>query len=176
MDSCPSVAWTVRMPLLLCLLAGLHAAAAISQQILDQQPLSPIDIKQYTVEPSTAPSGESAYLHKIVIQNEMEEPVTAAQLLFVGNDGFAIQSLHRATLPLQVRAEQRGSGAWTTPQNAGQFAVLVEKVRYANGEIWSADHEDLATALRTIDPEFPATRLRDEPQQAVIIKVKIEID
>ncbi len=173
----PTTSGTVRSLTLLWL--GLIACAtpAVSQQILTQDPSAPINIKQYTVEPATTPSGESAYLHKVVIQEEMQETVTAAQLVFVANDGFSIQSIYRATLNQRVAFHDKGSGAWTTPQGAtGQFAVLVEKVRFDNGDIWSAKHEEMATAIRAIDPEFKTVRLQDQPEPAIYIELKIEVN
>ena len=175
MEKFPSALATMRLLKLVSLSLVAPVVPAVAQQILEQQPLPPIDIKQYAVEQTTADSGEAAYLHKVVIQDEMmEKSLSAVQLVFVGNDGFAVQSIHRATLSQPVDPEQQGSGAWTTPQgSAGQFAVLVEKVRYQDGEIWSAKHADMARAIQAIDPEFRPSRLQDEPRPAVVVEINI---
>ena len=163
-----------------CVVIGALLCAAVSptlaneQKVMEQQPLPPIDIDQYTARASA--DGEDVE-HSVVVKNEMQETITAIQLVFVAHDAFSITGISRGDIAQPIRFHSQGTGHWTTPVHSGSdYVVFVDKVRFDNGDLWTADPEDVARNLREIDPDFDPRRLTGDIPPEHVVEIELKID
>lgn len=158
----------------LILLGTLTAIAqeTYESKILEQKD-SPIVIEKYQ---SAYQRGSSTYAregihHSVTYRNNTDRIIVAIQFGLVAFDIWN-EFLDR-TGGVSMDAVKPGgkeSGAWTA--NAyGDFSfhtgvAYVSKVRFDNGEIWTADLEAVARQMREIEKDFDIKNLRkkEEPQ------------
>jgi hypothetical protein len=134
-------------------------------RIVDQ-PDAPVHVTAYRTEllKRTAESQEGLR-HDIEYRSRTDQRIVAIQFGLVGFDvwnEFLDKNAALASGSLDARGRERSS--WFTPTAAGVAfftgVVYVERVRFANGEIWTADQDAVLTAMRAVQKDFDAQHLQ----------------
>ena len=158
------------LPLVLTLsvLAGWPAGAVQTlkpEHRIVEQADAPVQVTSYRTEylKRTAESQEGLR-HDLDYRSRTDQRIVAIQFGLVGFDvwnEFLDRNAALASDPLDARGRERNS--WFTPTSSGVAfftgVVYVERVRFANGEIWTADLEAVLTAMRAVQKDFPADEL-----------------
>ena len=163
-----------RVLIVALLFALVLPSLAGEQKVMEQQPLPPIDIDSYTAKASA--DGKSIE-HTVVVKNEMQETISAIQIVLVAHDAFSITGISRGEVLQEVRFHKQGTAHWTTPALGGSdYLVFVDKVRFDNGDLWNADPGDVERGLREIDPDFDPDRLREDLPAEHVVRIELIIE
>ena len=130
-----------------------------------EQTDAPVLVTAYRTEflkrTSEAPEG---LRHDIEYRSRTDQRIVAVQFGLVTFDvwnEFLERTPALASDALAARGRERSSW-FTATTSGGAFytgVVYVERVRFANGEIWTADLETVVAAMRAIQKDFAADQL-----------------
>lgn len=133
-----------------------------------QQADTPVKIVTY----SAAYMERSTYIeegihHRFEFQNTSQRPIAAVRFGVVSFDAFNEFIGRTAGIyldPLPPGGSKNAKGTWIT-RAYGDFAFLtgvayVQRVRFEDGEIWTADEAAIVTELKKIQADFDPTKLK----------------
>jgi hypothetical protein len=133
-------------------------------RIVDQ-PDAPVQVTAYRTEllkrTAEAPAG---LRHDLEFRNRGEQPVVAVQFALAAFDVWnEFLERHAALATDGMNPADRKRSSWFTATDSGiaflTGVVYVERVRFANGEIWTANLETVLAAMRAIQKDFTADQL-----------------
>lgn len=164
--------------LMACTVALVCAVTAVNAEIkttaiVVAQPSAPVTITRYTatyVEGSTRYANEGIH-HAIEVTNASQKEIAAVQYGLVSFDLWNEFLDRTRGLSTDVIVPGRtAKGTWIARAYAG-FSFMtgiayVNRVRFADGEIWTANESDVLAELRKIQKDFDAATLskKDEPK------------
>ena len=102
--------------------------------------------------------------HDIDYRSRAGQRIVAVQFGLVSFDVWnEFLERHAALASEAIDANGREKSSWFTPTSAGGAfytgVVYVERVRFANGEIWTADLPAVATVMQAIQKDFTTEQL-----------------
>ena len=159
--------------LVLSLLAPPSAGAQAlkpEHRVVDQ-PDAPVQITGYRTEflkrTAEAPEG---FRHDLEYRSRTDQRIVAVQFGLVSFDVWnEFLERHAALASEAVDANERKRSSWFTATSSGVAfltgIVYVERVRLANGEIWSANLDTVVAAMRAIQKDFTAEQLTKKRAQ-----------
>lgn len=132
------------------------------------QPDAPVRIVTYSADyvERTSTYTEQGIHHRLEYQSSSQKPVAAVQFGLVSFDVF--NDFIGRTGGISLEAMPPGGkalkGGWVT-RAYGDFAFLtgvayVQRVRFADGEIWSADEIAIVAELKKIQADFDPSKLK----------------
>jgi hypothetical protein len=140
--------------------------AAEPKAMVMTQPDAPVVITKYTARYlSAAKASEQGVNHRIEYTNRSERRIEALEIGFVE---FNVWNEHLDTLfgnDLDaVTAGRSGEGSWLhDPPAAFTFytgVAYISRVRFDDGEIWTADLDAIAEHLKSLEANFSVEKLR----------------
>lgn len=158
------------LPALLVVVTLLVPVTATAQALradhrIVDQPDAPVLVTSYRTEllkqTVEAPAG---LRHDLEFRNRGEQRVVAVQLGLVAFDVWnEFLERHAALSTDGLDAGGRKRGSWFTATDSGiaflTGVVYVERVRFADGQIWAANLDTVVTAMRAIQQDFTAEQL-----------------
>ena len=108
---------------------------------------------------------ENGVSHKVDYKNRTDRRILAIEFGFVE---FTVWNEHIETLVANdldaVGGGKSGDGSWLHDPTTGFLfhtgIAYVSRVRFEDGEIWTADPEDIAAHMRSIESSFSVEMLR----------------
>jgi hypothetical protein len=151
------------------LLLALGAALLVSWPVFGElapvnlvvpQAASPVAIARYGVgyEDATAKAPDGIR-HAIVFHNNGDRVVEAVEVGVIAFDVWnRFLDAGHATVIQQLRPRKRGEFAWRELSDAAYTVhtgvAFVSRVRFDDGEIWTADRAEIVRELQRIDADF----------------------
>ena len=150
----------------LALFAGHASAQALrpEHRVVDQ-PDAPVQVTAYRTEflkrTAEAPEG---LRHDLEYRSRSDQRIVAVQFGFVSFDVWnEFLERHAALGSDALDANERKRNSWFTATASGVAfltgVVYVERVRYANGEIWTANLDSIVIAMQSVQKDFSADQL-----------------
>lgn len=147
--------------------AAVHTLiAAEPKAMVMTQPDAPVIITKYSARYlSAAKASEQGVNHRVEYTNRSERPIEALEIGFVE---FDVWNEHLDTLLGNdldaVIAGRSGEGSWLhDPPAAFTFytgVAYISRVRFDDGEIWTADLDAIAQHLTSLEANFSVEKLR----------------
>jgi len=108
---------------------------------------------------------ENGVSHKVEYKNRMDRRIVAIEFGFVE---FTVWNEHIETLIANdmdaVGGGKSGEGVWLHDPMTGFIfhtgVAYVSRVRFEDGEIWTANADEVAEHMRSVEPSFSADMLR----------------
>ena len=159
------------LSILLATAAHARVGAIEPRAMVVTQPESPIQITKYSPRYLAAGKADAQGInHRVEYRNRTERRIEAVEIGFVE---FDIWNEHIDTLVGNdldaVGAGKSGDGSWLhDPPAAFIFhtgIAYVSRVRFADGEIWTASLEETAGQIRSVDASFQADLLKPKRRQ-----------
>jgi hypothetical protein len=158
------------LPLVLLLVLAPRPAADSVQALkpehrVVEQPEAPVQVTGYRTEylkrTAEAPEG---FRHDLEYRSRTDQRIVAVQFGFVSFDVWnEFLERHAALASDALDANDRKRSSWFTATSSGVAfltgVVYVERVRFASGEIWSADLASVVKAMQTVQQGFTAEQL-----------------
>lgn len=136
------------------------------------QPSAPLTISAYEAryEPRSSQYSTRGIHHELKYENKGQKEIVALQIGLISFDVWnefldRTQGLDRQGLAVG----KTGGGTWIANRYA-DFSFLtgvayVNRVRFADGEIWTADEREVLAELRKIQKDFDAANLSKPEEQ-----------
>ena len=146
-------------------LLAVPAGAQAPRALIIDQPDAPVVITKYTARQLGTGKVESGINHRLEYRNQTERRVEAIEVGIVAFDIWNeyLDKLMATDLD-SLGSGKSGDGSWIhDPAAAFLFhtgVVYVSRVRFENGDIWTADLDAVAENIRSVQSGFSAEMLK----------------
>jgi len=166
----------VFISIVVCIFILFNSVSAIEPvSKIVQQPDSPLEITKYNARYDVALTDYNDPLskykkpgvkHEIFYQNKSGKGIIAVEMTLINLDVWdETMSIDRATSIVDANSEPAKKVIWTVavPEGTGFMfltgIVYISKVRFADGEIWKADKNEIASKLKSVYKDFDVSAL-----------------
>lgn len=156
------------MKKLLLLLVGIFTSVSLAQKTsrIIEQSQAPIKIISYEVEYQEGGKYSSRGIrHEVNFQNISKRNIVALQIGLVSFDVWNEFLDRTGGISMNILSPNETEGGTWIANAYGDFSfytgiTYVSKVRFSDGEIWSADLDNIAKELRKVEKDFNVFNLK----------------